>query len=71
MLKIIDNPDTELREMAEQQLIEMKEKYGKRYCPCALEYTQDTICLCKEFREKNEVGSCHCGRYYKINTDKQ
>ena len=65
------NEDKEYAKSIMDKLKDNKKKYGKRYCPCALEYTQDTICLCKEFREKNEVGSCHCGRYYKINTDKQ
>ena len=31
MLKIIDNPDIELRKEAERQLQFMKEKHGKRY----------------------------------------
>ena len=65
MLKIIDNPDTELRDIAETKLQAMKEKYGKRYCPCAFEQTQDTLCPCKSFREQLEPGECHCGRYFK------
>ena len=39
------------------------------YCPCAVEKTEDTKCICKEFREQKESGVCHCGRYYKIKTD--
>lgn len=34
------------------------------YCPCAIEKTEDTRCMCKEFREQTE-GECHCGRYKK------
>ena len=34
------------------------------YCPCALEKTEDTRCMCKEFREM-ESGVCHCGLYVK------
>ena len=34
------------------------------YCPCRLEKTQDTKCMCKEFREQ-EGGECHCGLYVK------
>ena len=36
------------------------------YCPCAIEKTPDTKCICKEFREQEEPGFCHCGRYEKV-----
>ena len=36
------------------------------YCPCAIEKTEDTKCICKEFLEQEEPGPCHCGRYMKI-----
>lgn len=39
-----------------------KEKYGKRYC--SLVRTDDTVCMCKEFREMEE-GTCHCQLYIK------
>ena len=39
------------------------------YCPCRLEKTNDTKCMCKEFREQikdhNFEGYCHCMLYYK------
>lgn len=35
------------------------------YCPCAIEKTPDTKCMCKDFREQ-ESGFCHCGRYEKV-----
>ena len=35
------------------------------YCPCAIEQTPDTLCMCKEFREQDKPGLCHCGRFYK------
>lgn len=39
------------------------------YCPCRLEQTEDTKCICKEFREQikdpNFEGFCHCLLYYK------
>lgn len=41
-----------------------KEKYGKRYCPCSLVRNDDTVCMCKEFREMEE-GMCHCQLYVK------
>ena len=35
------------------------------YCPCAIERTPDTKCMCKEFRERETAGPCHCGLYVK------
>lgn len=39
-------------------------KANEGYCPCRLEHTPDTKCMCKEFRDQ-ESGLCHCGLYYK------
>lgn len=36
------------------------------YCPCAVQKTPDTKCMCKEFREKDTPGLCHCGLYEKV-----
>lgn len=68
-LKIILSPDAELVEEVNKQLKENKEKYGKQYCPCALIHNADTVCMCKEFRDMNEPGECHCGKYQKILVD--
>lgn len=46
--------------------IKQKLKDNGGYCPCRLEQTEDTKCPCKEFREQNEVGECHCGLYEKV-----
>lgn len=39
------------------------------YCPCRLEKTADTKCMCKEFRDQvadpDFEGYCHCMLYYK------
>ena len=39
------------------------------YCPCRLERSEDTKCICKEFREQiadpSFEGYCHCLLYYK------
>lgn len=35
------------------------------YCPCRLEKTPDTKCICKEFLESTSIGACHCGLYIK------
>ena len=47
----------------------LKKKDG--HCPCRLEMTEDTMCMCKEFRDQikdpNFEGYCHCLLYYKLN----
>lgn len=35
------------------------------YCPCEIQRTPDTKCMCKAFREQTEPGPCHCGLYVK------
>ena len=39
------------------------------YCPCRLERTEDTKCVCKEFKDQiadpEFEGYCHCLLYYK------
>ncbi|MEE1180993.1 MAG: ferredoxin thioredoxin reductase catalytic beta chain [Treponema sp.] len=39
------------------------------YCPCRLERTPETKCMCLEFRnqikDKDFEGFCHCMLYYK------
>lgn len=39
------------------------------YCPCRLQRTEETKCMCKEFRDQindlNFEGYCHCRLYYK------
>lgn len=41
----------------------LKENGG--YCPCSLFKTEETKCMCKEFREQDTPGLCHCGLYEK------
>ena len=41
-------------------------KENGMFCPCSLEKSPDTICMCKEFRDQNTPGLCHCGLYEKI-----
>ncbi len=39
------------------------------YCPCRRERTEETKCMCKEFRDQiadpSFEGYCHCMLYYK------
>lgn len=60
-MRVKQNPDKELVKSIREQL-----KANNGYCPCVLEKTPDTKCMCKEFRDmiKNEeIGVCHCGLY--------
>lgn len=54
----------DIKELIQKGLNKNKELYGKRYCPCSVERTDDTVCMCKEFREMKS-GTCHCGLYTK------
>lgn len=64
LMKIIKNPDNDIYERITQAV----EDSGG-YCPCVLSPTEDTKCICKKFREQNEAGECHCGRYIKVEED--
>lgn len=56
MLKIIEvNPD--VRGLVQQ---------NNGYCPCSLLKNEDTKCVCREFREQETPGACHCGRFEKV-----
>lgn len=60
-VKVVCNSNTVLVEQIKSAL---KENDG--YCPCRLDKTSDTKCMCKEFREQiaaEEKGQCHCGLY--------
>lgn len=63
-MAVIINPDKKISDMIKEGL---KQKGG--YCPCRVEKTEDTKCICKEFREQiadpNFEGFCHCRLYYK------
>ena len=53
---------SEDKELVEE--IREKLKANEGYCPCRIEKTPDTKCMCKEFREQ-ESGECHCGLFVK------
>ena len=63
-MKVTLNPDKEVVKTIQEGL---KAKDG--YCPCRMERTPDTICMCKEFKEQIKdpefEGFCHCMLYYK------
>ena len=63
-MKISLNPDAKIVEQIQKGL---REKGG--YCPCRLQKTEDTKCMCLEFRNQIKdpefEGYCHCMLYYK------
>ena len=54
------NPD-------EQKYLEVTEavKQNDGYCPCLIEKSEKTKCICEEFLNQ-ESGYCRCGRYVKV-----
>ena len=63
-MKIRLNENKEIADMVKEGL---KARGG--YCPCRRDMTEDTKCMCKEFREQiadpEFEGYCHCMLYYK------
>lgn len=63
-MKIRLNENEELVRMIRAGLIK---KEG--HCPCKLQMSDETICLCEEFRNQindpDFEGYCHCMLYYK------
>lgn len=71
-MRVTMNSNKELVAEIRAKLRENKETYGKQYCPCVLpnNHNDDTVCMCKEFREqmeRGEEGYCHCQLYYITN----
>ena len=67
-MRVTMNSNKEIVTEIRAKLKDNKEKYGKQYCPCVLpnNYNDDTVCMCKEFRdqmERGEEGECCCGLY--------
>ncbi len=61
MLKVIKNPN---EEEFKEILADVKANEG--YCPCLSYKNPDTKCMCKQFRDKDTIGKCHCGLYLKV-----
>jgi hypothetical protein len=49
----------------EYEKITQAVKDNNGYCPCLIEMNENTKCICKDFKEQDFEGSCHCGRYLK------
>jgi hypothetical protein len=63
-LTIVPNPDKE-------KYLEMTQAVGdnNNHCPCLLERSSKTLCMCEEFREQTTPGLCHCQRFLKIKVE--
>ena len=63
-MKITLNPDKQVVETIKEGL-----KRTGGYCPCLLERSEDTMCMCKKFKDQiadpDFEGFCHCMLYYK------
>lgn len=61
---VIRNDTPEAREVSQK----IYENHG--YCCCAIVKDKDTICMCKDFRDKIQdpefYGDCHCGLFTKV-----
>ena len=64
LMKITFNPDKEVVKTVQDGL-----KRTGGYCPCRLQRTEETKCMCQEFRDQIKdpefEGFCHCLLYYK------
>ena len=69
-MKITLNPDAETVRTVREGLA----RTGG-YCPCRLERTPETKCICAEFRaqmaDPDFEGFCHCMLYYKSRDEKK
>ena len=58
------NPDAEMVRTIREGL-----KRTGGYCPCRIQHTEETRCICQEFRRQMAdpefEGYCHCMLYYK------
>ena len=59
-MKITLNPNKE-----EVERIRRAVRENGGYCPCQLEKTSDTKCMCTNFVNDPNEGWCHCGLYFK------
>lgn len=66
MLKIVQNPDPEEYARITQKVLD-----NDGYCPCLLERSPNTKCMCKDFREQTIPSFCHCKRFMKIETEEE
>lgn len=59
---------TVIKRLPDSDSIELAVLSNNGYCPCKIEQTEDTKCMCAEFRAQ-ENGECSCGLYFKTDAD--
>lgn len=63
-MKITLNKDKQIVDVIKEGL-----EHTGGYCPCRMERTEETKCMCREFKEQIKdpefEGFCHCMLYYK------
>lgn len=60
-MNVVETSDKEHAALIRQKLNE-----NGGFCPCQITKSQDTKCMCKDFREqikRGDPGMCHCGLY--------
>lgn len=60
-MKIVVSSDKELVKEVRDGL-----KRTGGFCPCRVAQTEDTRCMCKDFREQHTEGECYCGLFSKV-----
>ena len=67
-----EGTDMKIKLNSDQEVVSTVREGLKRtggYCPCRLERTEATKCMCQEFKDQiadpNFEGYCHCMLYYK------
>lgn len=62
--RVLFNTDSDVVKKIKEALVA-----NDGYCPCSIIRTDDTKCMCKEFKQQIKddsfTGYCHCGLYYK------
>jgi hypothetical protein len=59
--KVFMNPDKEEYARIKQTVVD-----NNGYCPCKIERTPATKCMCEEFMNKNREGWCECKLFKKV-----
>lgn len=65
MLVVRLNPDENIVNEIKEAL-----RNNSGYCPCVTVKRAETKCMCKQFRDQDTEGYCHCGLYYKMRKEK-
>jgi len=60
------NPDKQVLDVLINKLLQNEEEYGKPYCPCRLERSDENVCPCtNHLKEIKEEGHCLCWLFVK------